>query len=81
MYLNMVVLNSHVQINNQHYFFKENRHDQSIWSMLRKKYGSIVIDTDETNEFTQIHHENHTTYDWNTEEKFKYPFWATRLKF
>lgn len=27
--------------------FKENRHDQSVWSVIRKKYGSIIIN-DET---------------------------------
>ena len=33
---------------NQRYFFKDNRHDQSILSIIRKLHGSIVI-KDETN--------------------------------
>lgn len=50
-------------------FFRENRHEQSITSILRKKMGSIVIDGDES---------------WITPfgepESLKYPFWATRSK-
>tara|TARA_B110000046_G_C13007498_1_gene405026 strand:- start:1090 stop:2745 length:1656 start_codon:yes stop_codon:yes gene_type:complete len=52
---------------NQEHFFRENRHEQSITSILRKKMGSIVIDGDES---------------WITPfggvESLKYPFWATR---
>ena len=33
--------------NNQNYYFKDNRHDQSILSVCRKKYGTIII-TDES---------------------------------
>ena len=29
--------------NNQEPYFKENRHDQSILSLIRKKYNSIII--------------------------------------
>ena len=54
---------------NQSGFFRENRHEQSITSILRKKIGSIVIDGDES---------------WITPfggpESLKYPFWATRSK-
>ena len=28
---------------NQHHFFMENRHDQSILSLTRKKYGSVIV--------------------------------------
>lgn len=53
----------------QHHFFKENRHEQSITSILRKKIGSVVIDCDES---------------WfppfGKGESLKYPFWATRSK-
>lgn len=54
--------------NNQNYYFKDNRHDQSILSLCRKKYGTIII-TDETwyNNF-------------NDEYVKKYPFLATRKK-
>ena len=48
--------------------FKDNRHDQSVLSLARKKHGSIIL-TDET---------------WfkpfgNSKSEF-YPFWATRKK-
>ena len=33
--------------NKQEEYFKDNRHDQSIFSIIRKLYGSIVI-SDET---------------------------------
>jgi hypothetical protein len=48
--------------------FVDNRHDQSILSLLRKKYGSIILESDQTFKFHNI------------QEKFKYPFWATRIK-
>ena len=64
----------------QKFFFRENRHDQSIWSLLRKKYGSIVLEKDETFfYFTTSDGENLSFADYkNVEEKYKYPFWATR---
>lgn len=46
-----------------------NRHDQSILSLVRKKYGSIVIKKDETY-FTRF----------GNKESLQYPFWATRKK-
>lgn len=53
----------------QHVEFKENRHEQSISSIIRKQIGSIVIDADES---------------WMTQfgkgESLKYPFWATRYR-
>ena len=48
--------------------FIDNRHDQSILSLLRKKNGSIIIQ-DET------WFEN-----FNDKKCLKYPFWATRKK-
>lgn len=49
--------------------FKDNRHDQSISSLLRKKMGSVVVEGDES---------------WFTHfgkgESLKYPFWALRSK-
>ena len=48
--------------------FLDNRHDQSILSLVRKKHGSIIL-TDET-WFTQF----------GNKESLKYPFWATRKR-
>ena len=31
-----------------HPSFSEHRHDQSIWSLLRKTYGCVIVETDET---------------------------------
>ena len=49
--------------------FVENRHEQSITSLLRKKMGSVVIDGDES-----------WMPPFGTGESIKYPFWATRNK-
>jgi hypothetical protein len=46
--------------------FIENRHDQSIWSILRKQHGSFVL-PDET-----------YFANWSSDGA-KYPFWATRM--
>lgn len=64
-------------------FFRENRHDQSIWSLLRKKYGSIVLDKDETYfYFTNSDGDNIPRNEYkNVVEKYKYPFWATRDRY
>ena len=43
--------------------FIEHRHDQSIFSLLRKKYGSIILN-DETNR-----------YIWNKNEYDKFPIY------
>lgn len=40
-------INDHPSQNQNNTIFKEHRHDQSIWSILRKKYGCIII-PDET---------------------------------
>uniref|UniRef100_A0A6C0J704 Uncharacterized protein n=1 Tax=viral metagenome TaxID=1070528 RepID=A0A6C0J704_9ZZZZ len=48
--------------------FKENRHDQSILSIIRKKYGSIIL-IDET-----------WFKSFGSKESLKCPFWATRKK-
>ena len=54
---------------NQHDGFKDNRHEQSMTSILRKIHGSEVIDGDET-----------WIIPFGQGESMKYPFWATRLK-
>lgn len=50
-------------------WFKDNRHDQSISSLLRKLHGSIVIPTDESFKVP-----------FGRDESLKYPFWAARIK-
>lgn len=57
--------------NKQEKYFIDNRHEQSIFSLIRKIYGSILLD-DETwfqgsNKFGKG-------------ESLKYPFWATRKR-
>lgn len=67
---------------NQYPFFKENRHDQSLWGILRKKYGSILLDNDESFFYFQKFIGNQTIYNYtDNPERFKYPFWATRTKY
>ena len=53
-----------------HTSFRENRHDQSIFSVIRKKYGTEMTEFDET------YFDNSDWYG----EGIRYPFWATRLK-
>ena len=48
--------------------FIENRHDQSVWSIILKKYGSAIIHSDET-------------YFENWSEGDIYPIWAARRRF
>jgi hypothetical protein len=50
-------------------YFKDNRHEQSVLSLIRKKYGSMVIEGDET-----------WMQPFGQGESLKYPFWATRSK-
>jgi hypothetical protein len=54
--------------NNQQSYFIDNRHDQSIFSIIRKIHNSIILN-DET--YFEL---------FGNEESLKYPFWATRLK-
>jgi hypothetical protein len=49
-------------------YFTDNRHDQSILSIVRKIHGSIVIE-DET-----------YFVPFETETSLRYPFWATRKR-
>ena len=53
----------------QHADFRENRHEQSIFSLLRKIHGSVVIDGDES-----------WIQPFGRGESLKYPFWATRSR-
>ena len=54
--------------NMQELYFIDNRHDQSILSLVRKKHGSIKLN-DETF-FTPF----------GNKQSLKYPFWATRKR-
>lgn len=49
--------------------FVTNRHDQSLFSVVRKKYGTEKSEFDET----------WFAPDWNSSGK-NYPFWATRIR-
>jgi len=53
----------------QHAGFRENRHEQSVFSLLRKIHGSVVIDGDES-----------WMPPFGQGDSLKYPFWATRSK-
>ena len=66
-----LMFTDHYNRNNsvQHAEFKENRHEQSLFSLLRKIYGSVVIDGDES-----------WMIPFGKGESLKYPFWATRIK-
>lgn len=54
--------------NNQENYFKDNRHDQSVFSVIRKMGNPILLE-DETF-FSPFGDEN----------SLKFPFWATRIK-
>jgi len=54
------------QLNNDVSFI-ENRHDQSIWSIIRKKYGSIII--------------NDETYYHNWDDGKEIPILAMRIRY
>ena len=53
----------------QNEWFKDNRHDQSISSILRKIHGTFIIPTDESFKIP-----------FNKGESLQYPFWAMRRK-
>ena len=63
-----LLVTDHYNKLNQCSEFIDNRHDQSILSLVRKKYGSIIL-PDET--YFQP---------FRNKESLKYPFWATRKK-
>lgn len=65
---NSLLITDYYNDKGQEIYFKDNRHDQSIASILRKQMGSVVL-PDET--FFQP---------FGSEESLKYPFWATRIK-
>lgn len=63
-----LLVTDHYNKKNQCNDFIDNRHDQSILSLVRKKHGSIVI--------------NDETYfkPFGSKKSLKYPFWATRKR-
>ena len=54
---------------NQMSYFKENRHEQSIFSIIRKLHNPIILE-DET----------YFRNNWDNRNPEKYPFWATRKR-
>lgn len=65
---NKLLFTDHYNDKNQETCFRDNRHDQSILSILRKIHGSIVLG-DET-----------WFVPFGNDESLKYPFWATRKR-
>lgn len=69
LYDNQFLITDKYNNENQHTHFKDNRHDQSLFSIIRKIYGSEVIIGDET-----------WVPPFGKSESMKYPFWGTRLR-
>ena len=65
---NKLLFTDHFNRENQESCFIDNRHDQSILSVVRKIHGSIVLG-DET-----------WFVPFGNNESLKYPFWATRKR-
>lgn len=66
---NPLLITDYYNNNKQSVYFRDNRHEQSLGSVLRKKLGSVVIDTDES-----------FVLPFGGTESLKYPFWATRIR-
>ena len=64
------IITDYYNNNNQHFFFKDARQDQSIWSVIRKMFGSLMVDVDETVIDSLKNHNDISNF----------PFWATRIK-
>ena len=62
-----LMFSDHYNDRQQEHYFRDNRHDQSISSIIRKIHGSVVIDGDES-----------WMQPFGKGESLKYPFWATR---
>jgi hypothetical protein len=65
---NPLLFTDHYNKKDQASFFKDNRHDQSIFSIIRKMNNPILI-RDET-----------WFPNFGSGESLNYPFWATRIK-
>ena len=64
-----LMFSDYYNTNMQKHYFRDNRHDQSISSIIRKIHGSVVIDGDES-----------WMQPFGKGESLKYPFWATRTR-
>jgi|688.fasta_scaffold335554_2 hypothetical protein len=67
-YDNPIMFTDYYNNSKQHPDFKENRHEQSVFSLIRKINGSLILD-DET-----------WFIPFGNEDSLKYPFWASRTK-
>ncbi len=65
---NPLLFTNHYNNNNQESCFNDNRHDQSVLSLLRKIYGSILLKDESW--FTPF----------GNDESLQYPFWAVRKR-
>ena len=59
----------------KHRGYIANRHDQSIFSIIRKLHGAILL-----GEETFFNGSNGVYGGFGQSESLKYPFWATRIK-
>lgn len=67
-YDNPLLITDYYNNNNQNSYFYDNRHDQSLFSVIRKMHNTILL-TDEV--YFQP---------FGNEESLKYPFWTTRSR-
>lgn len=64
--------------NDQNSYFKDNRHEQSVFSVIRKLHGSVII-PDET--WFRPADRSYAPYGaFGEERSLIYPFWATRIR-
>lgn len=68
---NPLLFTDHYNSNGQDDCFKDNRHDQSVFSIIRKKYGCIIL-----RESAEVWWAGNN---FSCEEAQTRPFWATRL--
>ena len=64
---NPLLFTDHYNTLQDHSYFKDNRHDQSVFSVIRKMNCPILL-------------EDETSFEFGSEESLKYPFWATRKR-
>lgn len=62
---NPLLFTDHYNTLQDHSYFKDNRHDQSVFSVIRKMNCPILL-------------EDETYFEFGSEMSLKYPFWATR---
>ena len=76
---NVLLFTDYYSDKNQISWFRANRHGQSILSIIRKLEGSLLLE-DETCLPLPIYAKMFPNTFHSTEEVFKYPFWATRIR-